>query len=620
MTTPRLIHISDTHFTDSSRTLDVGYILDSQNSRLRSDILSNYLINNKAQLKASKVVITGDLTDSGDDGDYKIAKAFIDKLRSNGFEVYAIPGNHDYSKEGNLILGQHEAGQSGTRRDNFIKYITPGDGIYPRKINLNDGWLVLLDSLQGEMDAPGTDNFAQGKLGDRQLSALKDVLDSLQADRKAGKKVIVGLHHSPFHLTQGDIPQGAPMQIDDKGGLDDAREFMDIVVNNTDGILFGHTSPIGILQMMVPDAEEAYDIPIINCENLEHVAWAKETPLGGFAQQICVGRNQDGRLEIFYVGTNGNIYHNWQTAPNGGWSGEVPLGGTAQQICVARNQDGRLEVFYIGTNQQLYHNYQVTPNGGWAGEQGIDGGFGIIKDKAFQLCVGQNQDGRLEIFYIGTNFNLYRRRKTASNGNDWENEERIDGGFGIIRDTAFQLCVGQNQDGRLEIFYVGTNLFLYHNWQTAPNGTDWHGEERFGNGWFPDTAYRICVGRNKDGRLEVFYIGTNLQLYHNYQVVPNGSWAGEESLSGLLDSAQQICVGQNQDGRLEIFYVGTNFKIYHNWQTLPNASYPISVIDMDKELCEVYNTDSPNPVSIIKGRHHHHMVIHPKHPYSLPTA
>jgi len=96
MPTMRIIHISDPHFTDSSRTLDAGYIIDSQNSKLRSSVLSNYLINNKSHLRASKVVITGDLTDSGDKRDYLIAKAFVDKLKNNGFEVYSIPGNHDY--------------------------------------------------------------------------------------------------------------------------------------------------------------------------------------------------------------------------------------------------------------------------------------------------------------------------------------------------------------------------------------------------------------------------------------------------------------------------------------------------------------------------------------------
>jgi len=36
---------------------------------------------------------------------------------------------------------------------------------------------------------------------------------------------------------------------------------------------------------------------------------------------ITVGRNQDGRLEVFGVGRDKSLWHNWQTAPNNGWSG-----------------------------------------------------------------------------------------------------------------------------------------------------------------------------------------------------------------------------------------------------------------------------------------------------------
>jgi ferric iron reductase protein FhuF len=86
------------------------------------------------------------------------------------------------------------------------------------------------------------------------------------------------------------------------------------------------------------------------------------------AKQITAAQNQDGRLEIFYVGTNNKIYHNWQVKPNSDWSGESALGGSAKQITAAQNQDGRLEIFYVGTNNKIYHNWQVKPNSDWSGE------------------------------------------------------------------------------------------------------------------------------------------------------------------------------------------------------------------------------------------------------------
>ena len=40
----------------------------------------------------------------------------------------------------------------------------------------------------------------------------------------------------------------------------------------------------------------------------------------------------------------------------------------------------------------------------------------------------------------------------------------------------------------------------------------------------------LQVGRNADGRIEVFYIGMDDVLYHNWQLVPNGKWIGESTM------------------------------------------------------------------------------------------
>src|SRR4051812_47417043 len=94
--------------------------------------------------------------------------------------------------------------------------------------------------------------------------------------------------------------------------------------------------------------------------------------------------------------SSGQIFHDWQTSPNSGWSGAVPLGGLGRYIALGMNADGRLEIFYVGTDNGLYHNWQTAPNSGWAGETRFSG------NSAKQIAVGSNADGRLEIFYVGT--------------------------------------------------------------------------------------------------------------------------------------------------------------------------------------------------------------------------
>lgn len=291
----RIIHISDLHFTNSSTTAEIdfdtdagtaggiiggllggilggvvgavvggtvvsGSLTDHQDSREKSRVISDYIINNAAQLGTKVIVITGDLTDSGDDEDYKIAQDFIHKLRSNGFAVFSNPGNHDYFKEGNIALGK-----SNERRNRFINYISneyPHNSEYPYVISFGSCYLILLDSLQAIMDENTGYNFAQGKLGQKQLSKLKQLLAGYENERKVGKKIIVSLHHSPLKSIYENS----------KGGLDDCEEFFSIVSNKIDCLLFGHITPREISQISFPNAEYMYGIPIINCENLERMS------------------------------------------------------------------------------------------------------------------------------------------------------------------------------------------------------------------------------------------------------------------------------------------------------------------------------------------------------------
>jgi hypothetical protein len=340
-------------------------------------------------------------------------------------------------------------------------------------------------------------------------------------------------------------------------GLSEAGNNLSLVILNVplaDGS--GATTPI---QLMYSNADHGPsagdDVPLFLYHDWQvspNGGWTGGIPLGGFALEVTVATNADGRLEVFYIGTDHALYHNWQVSPGGGWAGQQPLVGSALQLAVGRNADGRLEIFYVGTNLEIYHNYQTSPGGGWFGQAQF-GGF------AQQIAVGQNADGRLEIFYVGGNGNLYHNYQNTPSG-DWAGEAVFAG------DSAKQVTVASNADGRLEIFYVGTNNGIYHNWQTAAN-QGWAGESQF-----PGVlAQQIAVARNHDGRLEFFYIGTNNDLFHNWQITAGGGWNGETRFA--QNSAHQVAVGTNADGRLEIFYVGTDASIYHNWQAAPGAGW-----------------------------------------------
>lgn len=335
----RIIHISDLHFTNSAHTLnsrdDKPIYIDSQNSKVRSDAIASFIIENRSRFGTNKVVITGDITDSGDDADYKIAQIFVQRLKDSGFEVYAVPGNHDYCKEGNIVantaindglklafcpicpfilccLHTHlghlaprgakcpidiflaDNASNEERRQRFINYITHYNQ-YPHVVDFDSGRLILLDSMQGELDEITTDIFAQGKLGDAQLSGLNHFIDEYQEQRKVGKKIIVCLHHSPFDRGW-------------KGSLKDADKFLEIMYDKIDCLLFGHTTPDDVfqqprLQYREFDGHEIDNkIPLINCENLECVSEGSPYP-------ITVLNLGSLRRSVYW--TNGSIERSW---------------------------------------------------------------------------------------------------------------------------------------------------------------------------------------------------------------------------------------------------------------------------------------------------------------------
>lgn len=62
---------------------------------------------------------------------------------------------------------------------------------------------------------------------------------------------------------------------------------------------------------------------------VEAVNVTSDNPFGEVKSGLTkhVGRNADGRMEVFACGTDNALWHIWQTAPDNGWSGWASLGG-----------------------------------------------------------------------------------------------------------------------------------------------------------------------------------------------------------------------------------------------------------------------------------------------------
>ncbi|HYI46880.1 MAG TPA: matrixin family metalloprotease [Allosphingosinicella sp.] len=345
---------------------------------------------------------------------------------------------------------------------------------------------------------------------------------------------------------------------------------------------------------------EADDIAGIQSIYGAQSTWAS---LGGvITSRIAVGRNADGRLEVFARGTDNALWHIWQTAPNNGWSAWASLGGViTSNPTVISNADGRLQVFARGTDNAVWHRRQAAAGGGWANWASLGGGMiGNIAaarnaDGRLQLFIRgldsalwhirqttaggawsawaslgggmtadpvaiSNSNGRLHVFVRGTDNAVWHRRQTAAGGTSWTSWASLGGA--IIGNFS----AGRNADGRLELFVRGTDHALWHIWQTAAGGA-WSGWASLGGGMTADPT----VVNNQDGRLEAFIRGNDNAVWHIWQTAAGGGWAAWASLGGGIIG--RVAPAQNADGRLEIFVQGNDNAVWHRWQTAPNNGW-----------------------------------------------
>jgi hypothetical protein len=286
-----------------------------------------------------------------------------------------------------------------------------------------------------------------------------------------------------------------------------------------------------------------------NWQTAPNNGWSGWNSLGGWVDLLEVAQNDDTRLEIFARGGDGAVWHNWQTAPNNGWSGWYSLGGWIDRLEVGTNADGRMEIFARGSDGAVWHNWQTAPSNGWSGWYSLGGWIDLLE-------VAQNDDGRMEIFARGSDGAVWHNWQTAPN-NGWS-------GWYSLGGWIDRLEVGRNADGRLEIFARGADGAVWHNWQTAPNN-GWSGWYSLG-GWID----LLEVAQNDDGRLETFARGGDGAVWHNWQTAPNNGWSGWYSLGGWIDLLE---TGQNADGRLEIVARGGDGAVWHNWQTAPSNGW-----------------------------------------------
>ena len=209
-------------------------------------------------------------------------------------------------------------------------------------------------------------------------------------------------------------------------------------------------------------------------------------------------------------------------------------------VAVAQNSDGRLEIFCVNSSDsKVYHNYQTAPHSSWSGWFS-QGGAGITN------LVAVTEPRRA----VGSVWHLARTATSGMNGrrtraarwtSSWSDHQgqHIKAGF----------TVGINGDGRLEMFGVGANGDVWHDYRRAPAARGVRGYIDFER---ERNESEDCGGverTDEDARNSMASAAT-ATCEHSYQIIGGGgAWNGWGDVGAVGAGAQPgMVVGSNPDG------------------------------------------------------------------------
>jgi len=246
-----------------------------------------------------------------------------------------------------------------------------------------------------------------------------------------------------------------------------------------------------------------------------------------------------GNLEVFAVGTDGTLYHNWLDGSGAGWHNwEQNFQGAPKVSSIALGGKGDLQVFAVGTDGTLYHNYLSGKD--WHNwEQNFDGA-----PKVSSVALGG--EGDLQVFAVGSDGALYH---DFLNGGGWHGwAQNFDGAPRVS-------SVALGGQGDLQVFAVGSDGALYHDFL---NGGGWHGwAQNF------DGAPKVSsVALGGQGDLQVFAVGSDGALYHDF--LNGGGWHGWAQNFDGAPKVSSVELG-TAGGDLQVFAVGTDGTLHHDF-------------------------------------------------------
>jgi hypothetical protein len=294
-----------------------------------------------------------------------------------------------------------------------------------------------------------------------------------------------------------------------------------------------------------------------------------------------VAANSTGGHNLWYK-VLGSYTYNW-----------IPLDGNiTSQIAVGQNADGRLEVFGGESEQGVSHTYQLSAiapamfprkTDSWSEWKSLGGGV------TGNPSVGKFKDGRLAVFVIGGLFDAYYKVQTAPNNDTWSNNWIPLGG----KFTGKEVAVANNADGSLQIFAAGGGGRIYTNSQTAPNSSTWSGWKSLGGSSSNDPS----VGIDASGRLVIFYTDRFFDAYYKVQTAPNSdTWSNDwirsgQNIAGKITAIRfmnELYLFARTADNSTVYGIYGNQPIWSDWRSLGGSAISNIVANIQNhgQTCE----------------------------------
>ncbi|MHB8418388.1 MAG: GH25 family lysozyme [Myxococcales bacterium] len=245
----------------------------------------------------------------------------------------------------------------------------------------------------------------------------------------------------------------------------------------------------------------------------------------------------DGRTEVFALGKDNAIWHDyWDTATTA-WSGWASLGGSfATGPGTILWASGTGELFAVDAAGDIWHSWSGSgasyPNGWYAWTK-----FG--SGMASRPSPVRWADGHAEVFVRGADGQLYHSDFDATNG--WPAFSALSKGDLIIGEPSAIMDDGKGGGTGPEVFARDASGQVVHLWW---NGSAYTSFTALGTEVAASDPFGWIRG---DGAAEVFAVDTQGDLVRNYRD-PKTSWGGWGSIGSGFDACAPALPPPLEDG------------------------------------------------------------------------